>query len=339
MIYSCGSARSTGWVVPKRAWIVVFTVVLPLLLIRPTSAQTLSLGDYHRLLQDALTTLRADPMSAPQIAVELQSISSVSLPSGSSVEPDLTEIISNLKASPPQTISAETGLSAMITLLDRANSTSMSPVRIKVADSSLHTILARSEFQPQPESVSQRFTGWVRRQLTPYVGPVLQWVAHLAGRILESIAPASGFLLLGTGGFGLIALVVIVIGPLRSIRRGFGPDISRMAFGIGVKRTSARELYEQAQSLANDKAYRSAIRALYLAALLRLEERELLRFERSLTNREVLKTATAENSPLLSERLAPLVERFDRCWYGSDACSEQDYIEFAHLSDWAWEGA
>lgn len=337
MLYSRVSPPCTRWYRPRSALIIGLIVVLPLLLVRPSSAQTLSLGDYQQLLQGALTSLHTDPMTASQIAMELRSISLVSLPNGSSVEPDLTAIISNLEATPPQTIAAEAGLSEMIAQIDRAHSTSMSPARIQTADASLRSILGRSEFQPQPESLSQRITGWLAHQLAPFFGPVLQWAAHLAGHILDLIGPASGLLLFGVVAIGLIALALIVIGPLRAIRRGFGPDVSRPAFGIGVSRTSASQLHDEALSHANGRAYRLAIRSLYLAALLRLDERGMLHFQRSLTNREVLKSVAAESSPMLAERLAPLVERFDRYWYGSDECSEQDYVEFAHLSDWTWE--
>ncbi len=51
---------------------------------------------------------------------------------------------------------------------------------------------------------------------------------------------------------------------------------------------SAAEARQQAFAAAQSGLYRDAVRRLYLAALLQLAEHDLIRYERSLTNREVL---------------------------------------------------
>jgi hypothetical protein len=56
------------------------------------------------------------------------------------------------------------------------------------------------------------------------------------------------------------------------------------------------------------------MRLLYLAALLHLDEVGMLRFDRALTNREVLASVAAD-APL-RRQLAPVVAQFDRVWYG-----------------------
>lgn len=70
----------------------------------------------------------------------------------------------------------------------------------------------------------------------------------------------------------------------------------------------------QATSLAQQGNYRQAVRRLYLAALLRLDELHLLRYDRSLTNREVL--ARTDEAQPVRRHLVPVVETFDRIWYG-----------------------
>lgn len=56
------------------------------------------------------------------------------------------------------------------------------------------------------------------------------------------------------------------------------------------------------------------MRYLYLAALLRLDERGQLRYNRALTNREYLDRV--QDNPHLQAALPPIVETFDRVWYG-----------------------
>ena len=36
---------------------------------------------------------------------------------------------------------------------------------------------------------------------------------------------------------------------------------------------------------------------------------------------------------ILRDQLAPLVERFDRVWYGGVSCTAEDYAQFAALAD------
>ncbi len=315
----------------------VLAILLSLSLSRPAHGRTLDLSAYRQVIQTALNNLQRDPGEAPQIASDLRSIFQVTLPDGSTVEPDLAAIVSALEARPAQTIDAATGLSSILTQLDRAQAVNARLDRPGNAAASLQDILARSEFHQQSQTDQISITSWVRHELGRLLGPIFAPLGRLIADLLGGFVPPRAVWEIGLAIIGLIAIVLIVLGAIRGIRRGFGPTIARFAALQDSPRLSAFELRNEAESLAGANSYRMAIRTLYLAALIRLEERGALRFERSLTNREVLKTAAASGGPALSDRLAPLVERFDRYWYGADACTEQDYREFARLSDWAWE--
>jgi hypothetical protein len=138
---------------------------------------------------------------------------------------------------------------------------------------------------------------------------------------------------------GVVALTALGIWAVRGLRRGFAPGVARLPVVAPGERINAVDLRREAEELAAHRSYRLAIRALYLAALLRLDERGVLAFDRALTNREVLKSAGTTGSASLVERLAPLVERFDRHWYGAVVCTEDDFREFSRLTAWAWEAA
>lgn len=77
---------------------------------------------------------------------------------------------------------------------------------------------------------------------------------------------------------------------------------------------TAADARSQAQTLAGAGNYRAAVRQLYLAALLHLDEQGLLRFQRDQTNREVL--AQTKPGTDVHAHLKPAVETFDRVWYG-----------------------
>jgi hypothetical protein len=77
---------------------------------------------------------------------------------------------------------------------------------------------------------------------------------------------------------------------------------------------TAAEAREQARAAAESGFYRDAVRRLYLAALLQLSEHQLIPYERSLTNREVL-VRVAADSPIRLH-LEPVIATFDQVWYG-----------------------
>ena len=87
--------------------------------------------------------------------------------------------------------------------------------------------------------------------------------------------------------------------------------------------TSSGEAVDRAQQLVTTKDYRAAVRYLFLAAMLALDERRLLRFDPALTNRELLRDA--RSNPALGEALAPVTIAFDRVWYGSEPLTQSDY--------------
>ncbi len=82
----------------------------------------------------------------------------------------------------------------------------------------------------------------------------------------------------------------------------------------------------QARRFANAGDLREAVRELYLATLLMLDERGLLRYDRSLTNREYLDIVAGE--PTVRAALEPIVSTFDRTWYGFQAIGQEDYENY-----------
>jgi len=94
--------------------------------------------------------------------------------------------------------------------------------------------------------------------------------------------------------------------------------------------TSTEATSKAGQSIAA-LDYRNAIRYQYLACLLSLDERGLLRYDRSLTNWEHLRLTTS--TPRLYQTLEPVVDMFDRVWYGFAEVDEAGYRSFLDSVD------
>jgi hypothetical protein len=88
--------------------------------------------------------------------------------------------------------------------------------------------------------------------------------------------------------------------------------------------SQAAEDRAEESKAAND--YRMAIRQLYLASLLLLDEQGIIRYDAALTNREHLEQLREQ--PRLRELMVQAVTIFDRVWYGFAPADEALYRSF-----------
>jgi hypothetical protein len=80
---------------------------------------------------------------------------------------------------------------------------------------------------------------------------------------------------------------------------------------------------KRAETLSLQGDYRNAVRYLYLSSLLVLDEQGLMRYDRSRTNREYLRSVASK--PDLAKPLRDVIDVFDRVWYGFEHVDEQTY--------------
>jgi hypothetical protein len=89
---------------------------------------------------------------------------------------------------------------------------------------------------------------------------------------------------------------------------------------------SARDLLSEAESLARRGEVRAAIRKAYIALLLELGERKIIRLAQHKTNRDYLHAVRAFE-PLYGE-VKQLTDSFERHWYGFASATEDDWVAF-----------
>jgi hypothetical protein len=131
-----------------------------------------------------------------------------------------------------------------------------------------------------------------------------------------------------TGG---ILLAILLSYWLRNLLGGILWDrILRRTQDPSLPQTSAQARV-QAQEFAGSGNYREAMRQLYLAAVLHLDETGLLRFHRDQTNREVL--AQVQPGTPVRAHLEPVVETFDHVWYGIREPDRQTFESYRQEID------
>ena len=86
--------------------------------------------------------------------------------------------------------------------------------------------------------------------------------------------------------------------------------------------TNPKFLEQRSIEAAGTGDYILAIRLLFRAGVLRIEQAQKHALRRGVTNREIL--TRYQNTPI-AEPLGLFVDMIDRKWYGDDVCIEMDY--------------
>ena len=287
--------------------------------------------DYRQTLQAALADLdRGTTIDVERAIARLRSIDSVTLPDGTVVQVDNAAVLADLEAPRPAVESARTRLLALLIELDRATQPTDAS-EVSRAQTSLQRVLDRAEFRPQPPPNP------VVRFIRSIQNAIQEWLDQIFARVPAGpeLSPSLRTVL---EGIGLLVVAALLVWVVLRFRRELGPSVSAVVVDRAAQRMTSEEARAEAERLARAGAYRAAARAIYLAVLLYWDEQGRLRFDRSLTNQEVLAKARALGDDALVARLAPLVDRFDRIWYGGIAPSPEDYAGFARLANRAWDG-
>jgi len=249
-----------------------------------------------------------------------ESISAVVLHDGEIIPVDTSYLVALFRAEEPDLSVIAAHLSALQSL------DQLWPDRVYDGDdvAEVEFILAQPEFQwaePTPNPLNdliERFLNWLD-----------EWFDKLFPQGLGGDGEGGG----GEGNLSWLyyLLSFIFIGFLfyYIFRGAFSSLVSEVeieeGFGEDTYLTADKAVAE-AQTLSRRGDHRKAVRYLYLSALLYLQEKGVLHYDTTKTNREYLQSV-AEQKPL-SRSLGKVVETFDKVWYGFREIDEDAYADY-----------
>lgn len=129
---------------------------------------------------------------------------------------------------------------------------------------------------------------------------------------------------------GIIAIGIVLIFFIKQIRMNLVTDVREMESLIvedEVRTEKAALAHADTAEATND--FRGALRYLYLSAVLHLQERGILPYDKSMTNREYLHQSQEDIN--LQETLGPAVSVFDEVWYGHKPCDAETVANYRDL--------
>ncbi len=308
------------------AWLCMGLIAALAWSVAPSRAQSdpPTVKEYWQQMDEALKAIRKardlpPPERAPalaQIADALEPITSVTLPDGQSALVDNADLIAALRADEPDVDHIETRLAA----LEYTRRIWPHGAARTDAFDKLAAVLARPEFQP----VVKQTPTWLQEWLEKFN----RWLNRMLARLMFSDEAH----VLGVD-WVVLALGAVVLSGVayffwRNVRAHLVREAALARDAAESGGLSAARATQQARRLAAQSDYRQAMRYLYLAALLALDERGVLRYDKALTNREVLHRAGQSADSNLAQIMSPVVETFDQVWYGFAPVDDETFRKY-----------
>ncbi len=249
-----------------------------------------------------------------QLAVDWEAVTQVETAGGMLVTLDHSRLAALLRADPPDVPKVLACLDGMLAARERFPAGVYSQEDI----ASLQAILARPEFRwERPASPLQELWDKFWEKLFELLERLF---GKRQGSADVSILPVPPWL------FPALFLLPVLVYALRGLLSGWISEAGLAEGARAEELLTAETAFERAGALSDGGDYRTAIRYLYLSALLYLDERGLLRYDRSKTNREYLRMVAAD--PPLARSLRAVVEVFDRVWYGFEPVDQAAYADY-----------
>lgn len=269
-----------------------------------------SLDEYRRAIAQALALAQQAnnlPVSerAPLLADAadlLDNIQAVQINFGASLPVNNFELLKILR-DPAKTPDAIARLTALRDVIAQ-------PL-VTVDPSNLAHLRDILEHPPFTQNVSDSWIQALLRALDDFF-------SRLFTNTAQGILDVRDLLVLGA----VLGVILVILYFLRNLRHNLVPDEQLPPLLAERDARTPAEAFDNAQRFIQSGDYRSAVRQLYLATLLTLDLRGRIRYDPALTNREYL--GQAAQDPRIRAMLQPLVETFDRTWYGFEPISMEE---------------
>lgn len=238
-------------------------------------------------------------------AALLEPLDAVTLPSGAETAVDNRELLTLIR-DPNKTQVAQTRLAALRDALAQPlNPISASDLVL------LQTLLHRPPFAQE----SSALPGW----LDDILVRIQQFFDRLVNNTARGVFDGRDLIVL----LGIVLVIVVLLYLMRGLRRNLVKEETLADFPQAREVRTPGEAFDNARTFAKQGDYRNAVRQLYLATLLQLDRQGKIKFDPTLTNREYLRQTS--NDPGTAAALAPIVETFDRVWYGFEPITPTEF--------------
>jgi len=254
-----------------------------------------------------------------ELAAQWDKVTTVEFPDQTLLQVDSSFLVNELKANPPDL----EHLKNLLNALWQAHENYPQDIFTIQDIDPLKDILERPEFQ-WGEAQAVKTPNWLQKILDGFFDLLDRFIYAIQNTVYYERIP---LMIIATLLFAISLLYIY-----RSLSRSLVRNAELAAEGSEEDAIlTSKGALQRAQTLSTQGDYRNAMRYLYLSSLLILDERGLLRYDRSRTNREYLQSVSSK--PELATPLRDVIDVFDRVWYGYESVDEQTYQSYVEHVD------
>jgi len=254
-----------------------------------------------------------------ELAAQWDKVTTVEFPDQTLLQVDSSFLVNELKANPPDL----EHLKNLLNALWQAHENYPQDIFTIQDIDPLKDILERPEFQ-WGEAQAVKTPNWLQKILDGFFDLLDRFIYAIQNTVFYGRIP---LMIIATLLFAISLLYIY-----RSLSRSLVRNAELAAEGSEEDAIlTSKGALQRAQTLSTQGDYRNAMRYLYLSSLLILDERGLLRYDRSRTNREYLQSVSSK--PELATPLRDVIDVFDRVWYGYESVDEQTYQSYVEHVD------
>ncbi|MBK9924315.1 MAG: DUF4129 domain-containing protein [Anaerolineales bacterium] len=278
-----------------------------------------------RSTRQALAQMESSPegqvkQQLSDLAAKWERVTAVEISKDNVVAIDPSFLVAELKTNPPNIARLKSLLDALLAAHQQYPQEVFTVQDIEP----LRGILARPEFQWEKQAQASESPAWLQK-IFDFFDKLMERLSYgVQNTIYYGRVPL------------IVAAVIIFLISLYFLSLNLSRNLVREA-QLAIESEDADALLtssgamQRAQSLSSQGDYRNAVRYLYLSSLLVLDERGLLRYDRSRTNREYLRSISSK--PELSKPLSDVIDVFDRVWYGFESVDENTFQSYVKHVD------
>lgn len=287
---------------------------------------TVSLDAYRQLVNEAYAAAqRSDRIGLDDSAEILLATTGVKLANGDVVEIDNTWLRDALAQEPPDFPMIVASLGAILDALAQTR-TPGDPNALQKLTQVFEVPPFKSREVPSAwnnfwSGVGQAIADFFERLFNQLPQSNINPPTPAAPLAFGTLTPVGWVLLV----LGALLILALIIYTLRGVRRTVTAEARVRAEAEEEEVMTVQEATDRTRVAAQSGDYRTATRYLYLSTLLWLEERGLVRYDRSRTNREYL--AQLRGKPTY-DTFVPVVDTFERVWYGKRPLEAGDFEKY-----------
>jgi len=180
-------------------------------------------------------------------------------------------------------------------------------------------IVARGDYRLETAKEESSWASDIMLEILEWILIPLRWIFNAT----EGLPEFTRWIIVIALAVVMLLLTAHIVYSLYQALGGLTGNKTKLKAEVAERRIDPKKLESLADDAAAKQDFITAVRLLFRAGVLRIEQKEEKKNRPGATNRELLRRY--QKQPTLAAALRLFVDTIDRKWYGDEVCTDSDY--------------